>query len=95
MNKLNILFIITSVLFISACNEEESKVDIETKKETVHKVDWYKEHDAERKDMVAKCQNNPGELMMTPNCVNANKAKSSMIWSAKGKGTQIKPLKFN
>ncbi len=42
----------------------------------VQTVDWYKAHDAERKDMIAKCKSNPGELAASPNCINAQQAQN-------------------
>lgn len=47
----------------------------------VHDVQWYKTHDAERKSVLAKCHNNPGQLANTPNCVNAETASKQIITS--------------
>ncbi|WP_448649546.1 EexN family lipoprotein [Pseudomonas corrugata] len=44
----------------------------------VQTVDWYKDHDAERKGMIAKCEENPGELATTPNCINAKTAANHL-----------------
>lgn len=44
--------------------------------EPVQPVDWYKAHSTERAERLAKCRANPGELALTPNCVNAEKAES-------------------
>lgn len=43
-------------------------------KTPVQTVEWYKEHTAERKEMLSKCESNPGELENSPNCVNARQA---------------------
>ena len=44
--------------------------------EAVQSGDWYKENSAERKDMIAKCKSNEGELSGSPNCVNAKQAQN-------------------
>ena len=43
-------------------------------------VSWYQEHKAERLSVVAKCNDNPGELATAPNCVNALRANGAMSW---------------
>lgn len=62
-----------------------------TPKEQTMTVDWYKEHKAERVAKLNECKNNPGELAATPNCINAQKAASSITWSARGH-TKLVPL---
>lgn len=42
--------------------------------EEVHTVEWYKEHREECDKKLKECENNPGEMHHTPNCVNARKA---------------------
>ena len=37
-------------------------------------VAYYKEHEAERKAMLIKCNNDPGHLKGTPQCINARQA---------------------
>ena len=61
-------------LFLTACGTES---------ETTKTVDYYKEHDADRKAKLTECENNPGELANTPNCQNAHKA---MIILSSGSG---------
>ena len=39
--------------------------------EKVQTIDWYKTHAKEREEVIAKCNNNPGELGNKPNCINA------------------------
>ncbi|RYZ91359.1 MAG: hypothetical protein EOP04_00655 [Proteobacteria bacterium] len=63
------------------------------KSEVVQNVNWYKANKKERLEVLAKCKNNPGELLSTPNCVNANRAASDVTWGAK-RGIEIKPLTF-
>lgn len=50
----------------------------------VQTVDWYKAHQAERAAVLTKCNNNPGQLATTPNCVNASRAESSATWDKRG-----------
>lgn len=37
-------------------------------------VTYYDEHDGERKAVLARCRDNPGQLRDTPDCVNAERA---------------------
>lgn len=70
MKKTNILLVITSIfLMLTGCDKNQ---------ETVQTVDWYKSHDSERKEVISKCKNNPGELEFTPNCINASRAETSL-----------------
>lgn len=46
-------------------------------------VEWYIEHDAERKAMFEKCNNNPGELGNSPDCVNVGAAVNAVFSGAK------------
>jgi hypothetical protein len=39
---------------------------------------WYAAHEAERTSQIAACQNNPGGLGKTPNCVNAQAADADV-----------------
>jgi hypothetical protein len=60
----------TMLLPLAACKDEASTEEVLT-------VDWYKSHDAERDTKIAECKNNPGQLMSTPNCINAIEARSA------------------
>ncbi|EMP3151376.1 EexN family lipoprotein [Salmonella enterica] len=82
MKKLMVLVLAGALSVLAGCKEEEAEV--------VQSVDWYKQHTTERKDMLAKCNENPGERMATPNCVNASRADASKTWSSRGGG--IKPV---
>lgn len=44
--------------------------------EPVRTVKWYELHDGERQRVVDICNNNPGELELTPNCINAKRANT-------------------
>ncbi len=59
----------------------------------VQDVQWYKTHEAERKSMLAKCHNNPGQLALTPNCVNAEQAwKEVTAASTRSSFDAMKPM---
>ena len=53
MKKLSIALVVAAVL--AGCGENTP----------VQTVDWYKAHDTERKEMIAKCKSNPGEVGAT------------------------------
>ncbi len=72
-------------LSLSACKEDQAQ-------EKVNTVEWYKENQAERDAQLAKCQSNPGELALTPNCVNAKRAKNSSTWESTRGADPIAPL---
>lgn len=76
MNKTTILAVVAGVIMTMAgC----------TKTEPVQTVEWYKTHETVRKETLKKCEDNPGELQATPNCINANEARGSlMLHSRKG-----------
>jgi hypothetical protein len=73
--------------FLAGCNNEKISQPTQT-------VDWYKAHDAERKDVLAKCNNNPGDLAATPNCVNASSADTSASMGNPNRAIRPKPLTF-
>lgn len=56
-------------LVIVGCN---SRVE-----DTTQTVEWFSKNPNDRKAMLAKCRDNPGELAATPNCVNASVAERS------------------
>jgi len=60
--------------------------------EAVQTVDWYKAHDAERHSMLKKCNNNPGQIGATPNCINASRADASSVWASRGGAIKVAPL---
>ncbi len=63
--------VLSGVLWIVGCTNESL--------ESVQTVEWYKTHEAERIAMATKCQNNPGQLASTPNCINAKQAVSDIF----------------
>ena len=84
MKKLMVLIVAGTLSVLVGCNKDKAEI--------VQPVSWYKEHTAEREDMLAKCNENPGEKMATPNCVNASRADSDITWSARGGIGPVAPL---
>jgi len=79
-----IMFILVAVGVVTAmagCKETEP----------VQTVEWYKTHKTEREETLKKCEDNPGELQATPNCINANDARQKLIWGSR-KGIKLVPL---
>jgi predicted Fe-S protein YdhL (DUF1289 family) len=58
----------------------------------VQTVDWYKIHDTERKEILAKCKNNLSELTASPNCLNAQQADNEKSNARRG---WLKPGKID
>lgn len=79
---------ILCTVFIAGCNEEKPS-------ETVQTVDWYKANVEEMKTQLAKCDSNPGQLALTPNCVNARKASEDSVWESRKGIVPPKPPTFN
>jgi len=52
--------------------------------ETVQTVEWYKEHEAERKEMIAKCKNDVNARDTNSNCLNAEQAQISLEGARRG-----------
>ncbi|CAM5553894.1 MULTISPECIES: EexN family lipoprotein [Pseudomonas] len=61
------LMIVTAIL--SGCGKQEP----------VQTVDWYKANSPERLKVLERCNANPGELALTPNCVNAKTAANALV----------------
>ena len=75
-----------AVALVAGCKGEKTT-------EVVQTVDWYKLNKPERLAMIERCTNNPGQLAATPNCVNANRAAQSLVWSSKSDSAiRVKPL---
>ena len=51
-------------------------------------VDWYKEHPAERKAMLANCKAQFGQIVESANCVNAQQADNQ---NANGRRDWVTP----
>ena len=74
-------------LSLTACTKEAL--------DPVHDVEWYKTHEGERKDMLTRCHNNPGQLAITPNCVNAEQAAREVMTTAAPLSDRIKPFSMD
>lgn len=66
LRNIGFSLILSGVIGVVGCTQEAL--------EPVQTVAWYKAHEAERIAMAKKCQNNPGQLEKTPNCINAQQA---------------------
>lgn len=64
--------LILAVLVLAACNKQEES----------HTRSWYREHDAERKAMVAQCKDDAAKAV-TPECMNATNAESDIYINGK------------
>jgi predicted Fe-S protein YdhL (DUF1289 family) len=82
MKKLVLSLVVAAVL--AGCGENTP----------VQTADWYKAHDKERLEMLAKCKANPGELAASPNCVNARAAQNQLDLGSKNYGVDVKPPTF-
>ena len=69
-----IVTILLSSIVLTGCFEEAPK----EKKEEVHTVAWFLEHQDVMNTTLEKCSNNPGELLQTPNCINAIEARRTI-----------------
>lgn len=87
MKRFNVLLVVAgTLLMLAGCREDKSG-------EVVQTVEWYKAQKTEQAEVLTDCKSNPGELALTPNCVNASRADSSTTWSAKGGGiSPVRPL---
>ena len=56
-----------AALALTACERE------------VQTVEWYKEHDVERTEVINECKANPDKLAKTENCINAKKARRELL----------------
>lgn len=92
--KLHTFSVLSFASLLTACSNEQQAPKEEPVVEapaptTVRTVQYYLDQPAERERIVTDCDNNPGELAETPNCVNAyeadRKALSQGIREALGK----------
>jgi len=65
MNKRALVGLLASAL--AGCSDDE-----------IHDVAYYVEHPKERAAQIVACDNNPGQMRLEPNCVNAGRA----LWKA-------------
>ena len=62
--------------------------------EPVQTVDWYKANAPERLKVLERCKANPGELALTPNCVNAKTAANALVLENR-EYKQREPMNFS
>jgi len=86
----HLLIALTAFIALSGCKHDNQTESPESITQT---VEWFKEHKDEREKTLADCKNKVGTIGLTPNCVNAERAQSSITWSATGH-TKIEPLQF-
>ena len=69
------LLLVCSLLILLICGgcKETEKAAMEQ----VNTVEYYTKNVSERLSKLEECNNNPGELAKTSNCINATKAASS------------------
>jgi hypothetical protein len=90
MEKNAFMFVaIGALATLTGCKEDEQS---KAAAAPVQTVEWFKAHKIERDAQLSKCNSNPGELMITPNCVNASQAASTTTWSARSGVKGIKPI---
>lgn len=73
-----IFALLVALTTLSGCTESAKQLS-----EATQTVDWYKEHGAERKTVLEKCNSNPGELAITPNCINAKSAQNQVDFGSR------------
>lgn len=83
--KSKILLALFASLALASCKEDQAN-------EKVNTVEWYKENQSEMNTQLEKCKSNPGETALTPNCVNAKRAKNSSTWESTRGADPIAPL---
>ncbi len=74
MKKVLVSALLAAAFALSGCNSEETRT-----------VEWYlkPENKPALEAKLAECQNNPGQLKDTPNCVNARKAAERIFLGGK------------
>lgn len=75
--KMKIHFILFIILLLNGCFDNSEKT--EKIKEETHTVDWFLNNLSVLDETLKKCNNNPGELLKTPNCQNAYMAKDKRL----------------
>ena len=72
--KIKLYFILLIIFLLNGCFDNSEKT-----KEEIHTVDWFLNNLSVLDDTLKKCNNNPGELLKTPNCQNAYIAKEKRL----------------
>jgi hypothetical protein len=69
--------ILWAVFMLAGCASEPAKEEVKT-------VDWYKANKEAMNAKLKECEANPGQLRFTPNCINAGRAKSDLVFEKRG-----------
>lgn len=77
-------FLMIVIASLSGCGRDEP----------VQTVDWYKANSPERVKVLERCNANPGELGLTPNCVNAKTAANALVLENR-EYKQREPMNFS
>jgi hypothetical protein len=65
------IFLIMVAAALTGCNDADRGQQSKT-------VGWFLNHRDELAVALKGCSDNPGELQMTPNCINANEARNQV-----------------
>lgn len=65
------IFLIMVTAALTGCNDADKGQQSKT-------VGWFLDHRDELAVALKGCSDNPGELQMTPNCINANEARNQI-----------------
>lgn len=91
MRYSTLIIALISTVAITACNEDKT-TSAPPEIETTHDVAYYKANPNERAALLKKCKNDPAKYALNGNCLNAEKAQNSSVFSSKKGVGQIKPL---
>jgi hypothetical protein len=72
MKTIQFLIVSCALIGLSACEKKAAIEEVRT-------VDWYLANQDALKAKEAECQNNPGVMGPTPNCINAASARHSLL----------------
>lgn len=94
--------VITLAILVTGCGEKpkdtpvaptSAPASVEVTPTEARSVEWYKANPSEAEDQLSKCKAlHHQEAMQNADCNNANHAKASNTWSARGGAIKIKPL---
>lgn len=72
-----------TVFMLVGCASEPAQEEVKT-------VDWYKANKEAMSAKLKECAANPGQLMYTPNCMNAGRAQNDLTFEKRG-GIEFPP----
>lgn len=68
------LLVCIATIALASCDNKDAG-----KNSAAHDVQYYLDNPDARKETIAKCNNNPGDLEDTPDCVNAFQASEQAM----------------